>query len=154
MNDVQLLSQVGEELYGPRWQVKLSEQIAVSDRSMRRWANGTDKIPWGAWHDVHRLIQSRAAALGHWSDVLYERVLITCDSSASVKYKAKTDWYIEVHDPESGRHSLVHREVLGSLPAVRDVMKRHPGMMFTVYVPQEASAAEWDEFLKMNPRKL
>jgi hypothetical protein len=155
MNDIQLLSQIGEELYGPQWQSKLSQQIVVSDRSVRRWANGTDKIPWGVWHDLHRLVQSRAAALGYWSDVLYERVFIsTCDPTASVEYNAETDWYAEVHDPDSGRRSMVHYEVLGSLSAVLAMIKRHPGMIFSVRVPQVTSAAEWDEFREMNPQKL
>jgi hypothetical protein len=47
MNDIQLLSEVGQALYGENWQSALSADIAVSDRSMRRWANGTDQIPWG-----------------------------------------------------------------------------------------------------------
>jgi hypothetical protein len=41
MNDTQLLSEVGQALYGPQWQSVLCNEISVSDPSMRRWVNGT-----------------------------------------------------------------------------------------------------------------
>ncbi len=60
MNDVLLLSEIGQALYGENWQSKLSADIAVSVRSMRRWVNGTDQIPWGVWFDVYRRLEARA----------------------------------------------------------------------------------------------
>lgn len=57
------LTTVGEALYGPRWQTDLSRDIGVSDRSMRRWAAGTDAVPSGVWHDVSRLLENRVADL-------------------------------------------------------------------------------------------
>jgi hypothetical protein len=39
------LRAVGEALYGPRWQCELARELAVADRTIRRWAAGTSPIP-------------------------------------------------------------------------------------------------------------
>jgi hypothetical protein len=56
---IALLRDIGEGLYGPRWQTDLSNAISVSDRSMRRWLAGEDPVPPGVWGDVRLLVQSR-----------------------------------------------------------------------------------------------
>jgi hypothetical protein len=56
---VALLQNIGEGLYGPRWQTDLSTALSVNDRSMRRWISGEDPIPRGVWNDLRLLIQSR-----------------------------------------------------------------------------------------------
>ena len=155
MSDTQLLSEIGQALYGEHWETTLSRQMAVSDRSMRRWANGTDRIPWGVWFDVYREVQSRAQNLDHWSKVLYDRVVIReCEFRPENKFNPETDWYFEVHDPESGRHSRVQCATLPSLSEVRAAMKKHPGMMFRVTVPFGATADERYEFSKMNIQRI
>ena len=58
-----LLHDVGEALYGPRWQTALAHDLGVSDRTMRRWATSTDDLPPGVWTDCHRLMIERAALL-------------------------------------------------------------------------------------------
>jgi hypothetical protein len=63
-----LLRQIGEELYGSTWQADLSQAIAVSDRSMRRWAAGTDEIPTGVWADIHRHAYARWAPIKYFDD--------------------------------------------------------------------------------------
>ena len=40
-----LLRKVGECLYGTRWQSELARALGVTDRTMRRWVNGTHAIP-------------------------------------------------------------------------------------------------------------
>jgi hypothetical protein len=128
MSDTQLLSEIGRALYGEHWETTLSRQMAVSDRSMRRWANGTDRIPWGVWFDVYREVKSRAQNLDHWSKVLYDRVVIReCEFRPENKFNPETDWYFEVHDPESGRHSR-ERHYPGSQYYSRSPSKRscHP----------------------------
>jgi hypothetical protein len=57
--DAILLRQIGEAIYGPTWQTDLSHAIGVSDRSMRRWAAGTDEIPEGVWRDIHWHAEAR-----------------------------------------------------------------------------------------------
>jgi len=61
MND--LLRDIGEQLYGPRWQTDLSRAIEVSDRTMRRWVSGEDSVPDGAWLDIYRRLEGRATEL-------------------------------------------------------------------------------------------
>lgn len=67
-----LLHQVGEALYGSRWQSELARAIAVSDRTVRRWATGTDAVPPGAWRDLHRIAGERTAGLAALLDKLAE----------------------------------------------------------------------------------
>jgi hypothetical protein len=59
----QLLQDIGEQLYGPRWQTDLSRAIDVSDRTMRRWVSGEDSVPEGAWRDIYGKLESRIAQL-------------------------------------------------------------------------------------------
>ena len=63
-----LLRQVGEVLFGASWQTSLSEQISVSDRSMRRWASGEDEIPPGVWRDIHYYAQSQHLTIKYFDD--------------------------------------------------------------------------------------
>ena len=65
---MRLLREIGEALYGSRWQTDMAAALEVSDRTVRRWAAG-DTIPTGVWTDLMRLMQQRATAL----DDLVER---------------------------------------------------------------------------------
>jgi hypothetical protein len=58
-----LLVECGEALFGPRWQSELARELAVSDRTVRRWVAGTSEVPPGLYVDLLRLTQERAAAL-------------------------------------------------------------------------------------------
>lgn len=58
-----LLAETGEALYGPRWQAELARALDVSDRTVRRWAAGTQDLPRGAYTDLLRLTQERARQL-------------------------------------------------------------------------------------------
>lgn len=58
-----LLVECGEALYGPRWQTDLAADLGVSDRTVRRWAAGTQDVPQGAYTDLLRLTQERAGLL-------------------------------------------------------------------------------------------
>jgi hypothetical protein len=155
MNDTILLSAVGEALYGAQWINDLSRKMCVSDRSMRRWANGTDKIPWGVWHDVYREVDSRLRNLDHWKTELHGRVLITlAERSTDETCDPETDWRFEAHDPESGRHSIVASSTLSSLDEVRAEMKKNPGMIVKITPPKTVKPDEWNEFCKMNLKPL
>lgn len=65
-----LLVECGEALYGPRWQSELARDLAVSDRTVRRWAAGTHEVPAGLWLDLLRLTQERVAGLDAMADRL------------------------------------------------------------------------------------
>ena len=56
-----LLSDVGQALYGPRWQTELSRAIEVSDRTVRRWAAGVDDVPPGVYAEALDLLVEKAA---------------------------------------------------------------------------------------------
>jgi hypothetical protein len=73
-----LLRQIGEVLFGASWHAELSNQISVSDRSMRRWASGEDEIPSGVWRDIHYYAQSQ------WLTIKYfdEEIAKLLDASA------------------------------------------------------------------------
>lgn len=58
-----LLVECGEALYGPRWQAELARDLAVADRTVRRWVAGTSDVPSGLYADLLRLTQERAAVL-------------------------------------------------------------------------------------------
>jgi hypothetical protein len=58
-----LLQRAGEALYGPRWQSELARDLAVSDRTMRRWVAGDGAPSPGVYLDLLRLTQERAQAL-------------------------------------------------------------------------------------------
>jgi hypothetical protein len=155
MNDTQLLSEVGTALYGAHWHSPFAADIAVSDRSIRRWANGTDPIPWGVWLDVYRRLEARALTLNFWKDELYDRVLIReCEQRPREAYDPKQDWLIEVHEPLDGRHSMKHSEIGRSFAEIQAVMKRNPGMIFRVTVPPGSNEADREAFGRMNIARL
>ena len=58
-----LLVECGEALYGHQWQSALARDLAVSDRTMRRWVAGTSDLPDGLYIDLLRLSQERAETL-------------------------------------------------------------------------------------------
>jgi hypothetical protein len=61
----ELLKRIGEFLYGAQWQAPLARDVSVSDRSMRRWAAGTDDIPNGVWRDIGFRLESMQGDLEH-----------------------------------------------------------------------------------------
>ncbi|MGJ4908855.1 hypothetical protein [Bradyrhizobium sp. HKCCYLS2033] len=58
-----LLRDVGERLYGASWQAQLSATLGVSERSLRRWLAGTDRVPRGVWAEL------KIAVASHWINV-------------------------------------------------------------------------------------
>lgn len=58
-----LLREVGEALYGPRWQSALAADLDVTDRTMRRWAAGDGPIPDGVRDDLRAAIKARRAKI-------------------------------------------------------------------------------------------
>jgi len=57
------LNDIGETLYGEHWQGPLADDLDISVRSMRRWANGSVNVPQGVWEDLVEIMSSRRAAL-------------------------------------------------------------------------------------------
>lgn len=63
MANSDLLRKAGEALFGPRWQSDLARELKVTDRTVRRWADGEFEIPAGAWRDLRALVKERGEAL-------------------------------------------------------------------------------------------
>lgn len=61
--NVRLLKQVGEALYGPRWQSELARELNVADRTVRRWVFGAHPIPGDAWPKLARFCDLRRIRL-------------------------------------------------------------------------------------------
>lgn len=154
MNDINLLKLVGEQLFGPQWMTSLANATHVSDRSMRRWANGTDLIPRGVFLDLAHLVEERLKSLPEIYEQLYQRTLVVPPDEGRPHFDHATKWYMEVHDPESGRHSCKQFGAFHSLSEIKSEMKRHPGMMFRIIMPDQVSDAERNEFERMNLRRL
>lgn len=72
--DAVLLRQIGEALYGQAWQAELSREINVSDRSMRRWAAGTDEVPEGVWRDIHDHAEARWGSIKYFDDEIVAKL--------------------------------------------------------------------------------
>jgi len=65
-----LLKRVGEALYGPRWQSEVARDLEVSDRTVRRWVDGSYDVPDGVYLDLIRLCQERSAELDELVEML------------------------------------------------------------------------------------
>lgn len=65
-----LLVDVGEALYGSRWQSELARDLECNVRTMQRWAGGAYEVPDGIWLDLLRITQERAFALDNLADRL------------------------------------------------------------------------------------
>ncbi len=58
-----LLQEVGEALYGERWQTDLSRAINVADRTVRRWVAGDGEPGPGVYDDLLKLALERQPRL-------------------------------------------------------------------------------------------
>ena len=65
-----LLKRVGKALYGPRWQSEVARNLEVSDRTIRRWVDGSYDVPDGVYLELLGLCQERAAELDELIEVL------------------------------------------------------------------------------------
>jgi hypothetical protein len=114
MNAV-LLRQIGEALYGADWQAPLSRVAGVSDRSMRRWAAGTDDVPDGVWQEVHLHASSRWMTIKYFDEeiatLLKQRTQLRPISNSKIR-RAHLGIHFALHT-ENGRpvRCFISREV-------------------------------------------
>ncbi len=64
------LNEIGEALYGNDWKGQLARDLEVSDRTVRRWANGDAPIPDGLRDDLPGVIANRIEELRRLKDRL------------------------------------------------------------------------------------
>ena len=58
-----LLHEAGAILYGPRWQSEIARDLGVNDRTVRRWLDGSSRVPDGIWPELHTLLKARGMAM-------------------------------------------------------------------------------------------
>jgi hypothetical protein len=63
MTPQHLITETGRALYGERWQTDMARDLGVSDRTVRRWAAGTENPRPGVYADLLRLCLERTAQL-------------------------------------------------------------------------------------------
>jgi hypothetical protein len=51
-----LLRRIGEAFHGPEWQGRLSRDLEVSDRTLRRWVAGEMPVPPGVTAELYSMI--------------------------------------------------------------------------------------------------
>lgn len=53
-------AEVGEFLYGPKWQTPLAERLSVNLRTVQYMAAGQRPVHWGIADDLFDLVQDKA----------------------------------------------------------------------------------------------
>jgi len=72
--DVQRLIDIGQALYGERWQTDLSNALQLSSvRRVRQWLNNERAIPGNIWADIERLIHDRNAQINQALEIISKR---------------------------------------------------------------------------------
>ncbi len=59
----EVIALIGSTLYGSRWQTDLATSLGISDRTMRRWASGSDIPQFEVADRLMRLIKARQLSL-------------------------------------------------------------------------------------------
>ena len=65
-----LFSKIGEALYGPSWRAALADKLGVSEKSVRRWANGIYRIPEELPAELSKLCREHSEKLATIADQL------------------------------------------------------------------------------------
>lgn len=68
-----LLREVGEALYGPRWQSEMARALGIAERTVRHWLAGRQNPRPGIWRDLHRIARERGAGIVHILRALEQR---------------------------------------------------------------------------------
>lgn len=63
MTTNKLLCEVGEALYGPRFQADLARDLKVSDRTMRRWVAGQTLPPKDVLLELQHILIERSISI-------------------------------------------------------------------------------------------
>jgi hypothetical protein len=78
----------GRALYGDRWQTSLAQELAIADRTMRRWVAGESPIPDDVENKLRRVLETRLNVIGRiirYSVKLAERSIFHYPTCASFR---------------------------------------------------------------------
>jgi hypothetical protein len=67
---IQLFTAIAQLVYGTHWQAGISGDLCVSERTIRRWSAGTDRIPPGVWNELRERLFNRRVEV----DRMYDRL--------------------------------------------------------------------------------
>jgi hypothetical protein len=62
------LGQIGNELYGSCWQVRLARDLNISDRTVRRWVAGKSPVPSWVWYRLRELLRKQSFFLRNMAE--------------------------------------------------------------------------------------
>jgi hypothetical protein len=66
----QLFIAIARLLHGSGWQAGLAGDLGVADRTIRRWAAGSEPIPPGVWNDLTNRLYDRWVDIGRMRERL------------------------------------------------------------------------------------
>jgi hypothetical protein len=72
--DRKLLREIGEALYGERWQSEMARKLEVEDRAIRRWLTEQNVIPAGVWASLLEILRWREVSMMEARQRLARRV--------------------------------------------------------------------------------
>jgi len=71
--DREILADMGQTLYGTRWQSDLARALGVGDRRVREWVNGERSIPPAVWVAMEELLAERWEACRRLTRTAHKR---------------------------------------------------------------------------------
>lgn len=88
------LEKLGRLFYGDHWQSALARDLAVADRTVRRWLAGASAIPKKAEQGLHSALEQRFEEIGgirQFEVVAQDRTVFHYPSNASFSYSEAGD---------------------------------------------------------------
>jgi len=70
---ITLIREIGEVIYGERWQSALARDLGISDRTVRHWIRGVNSPRPGVYVDLSRIALEAAADLDDQAKNTIER---------------------------------------------------------------------------------
>lgn len=68
------LEMCGVAMYGEHWMGRMADDLGISDRSLRRFANGSVDIPEGVWSDLADIASRRRSEIDEILAVLLPKL--------------------------------------------------------------------------------
>ncbi len=62
-NDMELIDEVGQALWGPAWKAPMAEAVRHQKSAVADWASGHLPVPAGVWSELAALMRKRRHAL-------------------------------------------------------------------------------------------
>lgn len=123
------LAAVGRALYGQRWQTPLSEDLHISDRTMRRWLAGESAIPPAIVTELRTALVERLKTIGglvRFTVNPRDKTIFHSATNAAFKYDELGA--VKVLHPGFASSEEVPLIAEGAKEALRQECERHPSV--------------------------